>query len=290
VVKVHPRDRDAVAKLRECEKCVKIAAFAAAIQTEDSMPLSQTINVDAIVVEDSYDGPRLGPEGGEEGMAVGELGVTPSFLEDLTDRFKAQKLLHTKYVIRILLAALRLFQALPNVMELRTRDIPRTPDAEAGREEGNVITVCGDTHGQFFDVLRIFEMNGNPSPTNPYLFNGDFVDRGSFSFEVITLLLAYKVAYPSSMHLVRGNHESKSMNRIYGFEGEIKHKYDEAMMGLFTEVRCPPPSVLLSRNTRWPGTTPLLPGTLPPPRSPFPFRSRCSAPCPYARPLTRPFS
>jgi serine/threonine-protein phosphatase 5 len=59
------------------------------------------------------------------------------------------------------------------------------------------ITVCGDTHGQFFDVLRIFDLNGRPSASNPYVFNGDFVDRGSFSFEVVFTFLAYKVAYPT---------------------------------------------------------------------------------------------
>lgn len=57
--------------------------------------------------------------------------------------------------------------------------------------------MCGDTHGQFFDVLRIFDLNGRPSASNPYVFNGDFVDRGSFSFEVVFTFLAYKVAYPT---------------------------------------------------------------------------------------------
>lgn len=61
------------------------------------------------------------------------------------------------------------------------------------------ITVCGDTHGQFYDLINIFKLNGYPSSANPYLFNGDFVDRGSFSVEVILTLLAWKVANPSCM-------------------------------------------------------------------------------------------
>jgi len=82
------------------------------------------------------------------------------------------------------------------------------------------ITVCGDTHGQFYDVVNIFEMNGYPSRTNPYLFNGDFVDRGSFSVEVILTYLLFKIHDPNCIFLTRGNHETKNMNLIYGFKGK----------------------------------------------------------------------
>eukprot|EP00878_Enallax_costatus_P012852 GHUV01013420.1.p1 GENE.GHUV01013420.1~~GHUV01013420.1.p1 ORF type:complete len:248 (+),score=49.07 GHUV01013420.1:1795-2538(+) len=84
--------------------------------------------------------------------------------------------------------------------------------------------------------MNIWELNGLPGPDNPYLFNGDFVDRGSFSVEVILSLLAWKVLYPSAMHLSRGNHESHSMNKIYGFDGEVKHKYSGLMLDVFREV------------------------------------------------------
>ncbi|OPJ69939.1 hypothetical protein AV530_016397 [Patagioenas fasciata monilis] len=67
------------------------------------------------------------------------------------------------------------------------------------------VTVCGDTHGQFYDLLNIFELNGLPSESNPYIFNGDFVDRGSFSVEVILTLFGFKLLYPEHFHLLRGD-------------------------------------------------------------------------------------
>ena len=86
--------------------------------------------------------------------------------------------------------------------------------------------------------MNIFKINGNPSETNPYLFNGDFIDRGSFSVEVIITLLAWKAAYPKHIFMSRGNHESKNLNKLYGFEGEVKKKYDVKMYDLFSELFC----------------------------------------------------
>merc|ERR1719262_1458235 len=91
--------------------------------------------------------------------------------------------------------------------------------------ESGEITVCGDVHGQYYDLLNIWELNGVPAENNPYLFNGDFVDRGSFSLEVILALFSWKLCYPRHVHLARDNHESRTMNSIFGFEGEVKCKH-----------------------------------------------------------------
>ncbi|ESO10146.1 hypothetical protein HELRODRAFT_156394 [Helobdella robusta] len=101
---------------------------------------------------------------------------------------------------------------------------------------GKKFTVCGDVHGQFYDLMNIFELNGIPSADNPYLFNGDFVDRGSFSVECIFTLLTFKLLYPNHFFMSRGNHESETMNQMYGFDGEVKSKYTGQMATLFTEV------------------------------------------------------
>ena len=97
-------------------------------------------------------------------------------------------------------------------------------------EESNVlqidtpVTVCGDIHGQFWDLLELFKVGGNCPETN-YLFLGDFVDRGYHSVETFLLLLALKVRYPDRINLIRGNHESRQITQVYGFYEECLRNY-----------------------------------------------------------------
>ena len=140
-----------------------------------------------MTVDASYTGARFGAEG-----------VTLEFVEAMIENFRSGKPLHRRFAFDILLRARTMLAALPTVI-----DIPIGDDAP-------VFTVCGDVHGQFYDLLNIFALNGMPSASHPYLFNGDFVDRGSFSVEVIFTLLALKCLYPTGLHLTRGNHETRA--------------------------------------------------------------------------------
>ena len=87
------------------------------------------------------------------------------------------------------------------------------------------VTIVGDIHGQFYDLLRIFELGGQFEETK-YLFLGDYVDRGSFSIEVILLLYSLKLNYPERIFLLRGNHECRQMSSFFNFRSECLHKYD----------------------------------------------------------------
>lgn len=89
------------------------------------------------------------------------------------------------------------------------------------------MTLCGDIHGQFLDLVNIFELYGFPSTSHYYLFNGDFVDRGPASIPCILTLFALKCLFPDTFFMARGNHESFHINKLYGFETDIRSVYPE---------------------------------------------------------------
>lgn len=215
IAKRVPTAADARRNLDMCDKRIREAAFAKAIESDSArVRVAENIDVSSFTVDDSYDGPRIGDDGV----------ITREFVIAMMERFKSQQKLHVKYALMIMLSAKKIMDALPNIV-----DVPVLP--------GEKITVCGDVHGQYYDLANaIFSRNGLPSKENPYVFNGDFVDRGSFSVEVILTLLALKVWNPACIHLTRGNHESQNMNKIYGFEGEVRAKYTNTVFQLFSEL------------------------------------------------------
>lgn len=210
----------------ECEKNVRQLAFFAAIDVGDEPSAADGLDLDSMAVESSYDGAPLGKE------------MTQEFIDDMTERFKNGKTIHKKYAYQIVLAVKNIVYNEPTMVEV---EIPQ--DVR--------LTVCGDTHGmflklsspagltvkigQYFDLMELFRINGKPDEKNWYLFNGDFVDRGSWSTEIALLLYANKWLRPNNFFINRGNHETDDMNRAYGFEGECKAKYNERTFKLFSE-------------------------------------------------------
>jgi serine/threonine-protein phosphatase 5 len=213
VVRLQPGDAETRQRLAEVEKEKKAIDFSKAISVDiEAGSIEKKFgDIDSMAVSDSYMGPRF------------EGHVTLDFVKQLLEWQRGQKTLDRKYLLLIMRAAKLIFEKQPPIVSVKI-------------EEGAKITVCGDIHGQYYDLLHVLDVNGLPSPKNMYLWNGDFVDRGSFSVECITLLLAFKCLYPDSVYLSRGNHETNDMNHAYGFEGEVVAKHSELVFKYFAEV------------------------------------------------------
>ncbi|PVV04976.1 hypothetical protein BB560_000503 [Smittium megazygosporum] len=127
----------------------------------------------------------------------------------LKDFFLREGRLTEEQAIKIIDKATELFQAEPNLLHL-----------------GSPITVCGDVHGQFYDLIKLFNVGGDPAEIN-YLFMGDYVDRGYFSIEVLLYMYAHKITYPETFLMLRGNHECSHLTDYFTFRQECTYKYSE---------------------------------------------------------------
>ncbi len=186
------KSNSADAEMSLAEKILGIAEKEVSELTEESLA--------AIKIGASYDGPHL------------RFPLKLDNILHMMEEFKSGKILHYKYIMTLFLLARKIFDAEDNVQEIA---IP----------EGVKLTVIGDIHGQLEDLYTIFSTKGIPSATNWYLFNGDFVDRGPCSCEVIATMCAFKILYPNHVFLNRGNHEARAQNAWMGFEEEILGKY-----------------------------------------------------------------
>ena len=128
-------------------------------------------------------------------------------LETWIETLKQCKLLKESQVKILCEKAKEILKKEPNVVQVKTP-----------------VTICGDIHGQYFDLMELFKIGGSSPDTN-YLFMGDYVDRGYYSIESVSLLLCLKVRFPQRVVLTRGNHESRQITQVYGFYDECMRKY-----------------------------------------------------------------
>lgn len=170
------------------------------------------------------------------GRTPGPSGFSRDFVKELAKGLKDHKLLQEEILCYLLSKAADTLRKLPNVVDIKVQ------------QDGKV-HIVGDIHGQYFDLYQILQIKGDPSPSNQYVFNGDFVDRGVHGVEVATLLMGLKVAYPKDVHLNRGNHEVERINSMYGFREEVHVKYSARAYACFREAFCQLPLATLVNGT-----------------------------------------
>lgn len=148
--------------------------------------------------------------------------ITLANAQDMIESCRNGQKIQRHVLVRVVTEATALFKAEPTLVEFKVAP-------------ANHVTVIGDLHGQLDDLLLIFRENGLPSNTNPYVFNGDFVDRGDRGVEIAVIIYLFKILYPHHVRVNRGNHEETSITQVFGFMKECELKYDRFVFELFCE-------------------------------------------------------
>eukprot|EP01060_Flectonema_neradi_P035472 TRINITY_DN6538_c1_g3_i1.p1 TRINITY_DN6538_c1_g3~~TRINITY_DN6538_c1_g3_i1.p1 ORF type:complete len:332 (+),score=49.00 TRINITY_DN6538_c1_g3_i1:887-1882(+) len=170
-------------------------------------------------------GKKKGGGGGGSGPALKaeEWPLTRGGMQKMAELFTARKNISSGLAKKILEEAHELISRQPTVVDI----------VVSGKGTASVV---GDTHGQVTDVIEIFQKFGLPTKDRKYIFNGDYVDRGDQGCEVVLLLCGWLLCDPTSLTILRGNHEDRSITLRYGFAEEARTKYGSGMYDLFISL------------------------------------------------------
>lgn len=247
ILKKLPNDKLTLENHKQCVSYLKKQAFERAIAGDSKGLVLSEIDYSGMIIEKSWQGPSLETSfhknkkdsgDSEEGLpfTIDIKGLDTDYLKYAIKTFKEGGKLPKAHVFAIVAKVYELLRQEQTMVEIALPHSKLTAsDSDIVVPTAKKLTVVGDTHGQFYDVLNLFSKFGKVSDEHIYLFNGDFVDRGSWSCEVALYLYILKILYPKSVFINRGNHETNDMNKTYGFTDECEHKYSKKVFDCFAE-------------------------------------------------------
>lgn len=241
ILKKLPNDKLTLENHKQCTSYLKKQAFEKAIAGDIRASVINSTNYDDMLIEKNWEGPELSisaKKQPESDVVVEIDGLDLNYLKYMIKHFKDGGRLPKKHVFAIVAKVRQLFKEEKSMVEVslpHSKLNKKRSDDEIILSKAKKFTVVGDTHGQFYDLLNLFEKFGYVSEEHAYLFNGDFVDRGSWSCEVALYLYVLKIIYPKNVFINRGNHETNDMNMTYGFTDECEHKYSKKIFEAFSE-------------------------------------------------------
>lgn len=241
ILKTMPNDRLTLENHKQCVNYLKKEAFERAIAGDEKASVIYGLDFDSMLIEKSWNGPSLDitankvPSTKELEISIDGLDV--AYLKYMIQLFKDGGKLPKKHVFAIVAKVQQLLKEEQSLVEilLQHNKLEQELRDDEIVSSAKKITVVGDTHGQFYDVLNLFLTFGHVADDHLYLFNGDFVDRGSWSCEVALYLYVLKILFPKSIFINRGNHETNDMNKTYGFTDECEAKYSKKVFEAFAE-------------------------------------------------------